>query len=305
MFVVFGATGRVGGAAAAELRRRGLAVRAVTRDRQRGQTIALAGCEVAEADLYDESSVRRAMSGAKGVLLLCPLRASAENLTTDARALIEAAAAAVAWANPSAVVAISDYGAEHPSGTGIPTIYHRFETRLREASASATFLRSAEHMENWTRYLPSARSHGVLRSMHHPVTKLFPVVSAHDVGIEAARILANGMRSSAAGPPCVVHVEGPCRYSGLDVAATFAALLSRPISIEELPRAAWAKRLVAAGLGESYAQLVVELQDAHNAGRIDVENGAGELRRCQTTLSEALAGALTQQALNAPARNRR
>jgi NAD(P)H dehydrogenase (quinone) len=188
MFVVFGATGRVGGAAATELRRRGLPVRAVTRDAKRGRTIAPSGCEVIEADLYDESSVRRAIDGAKGVLLICPLRVSAEDLLTDAQRLIEAAAAAVDSVKPPAVVAISDYGAEHPSGTGIATIFHRLETRLRKISTPMTFLRSAEHMQNWTRHVPSVRSHGVLRSMHNAALGL--TIDEH--GADRARASPRG-----------------------------------------------------------------------------------------------------------------
>ncbi len=286
MIVLFGATGRVGGAAAAELRRRGVAVRAVTRDVAKGARLAEAGCEIVAADLYDERTLRPVMEGADGVLLVCPPRAGSTDVLADAQRIIDAAASAIAAVKPGAVVAISDYGAQHPSGTGITTLFHRLETCLRQTSVPTTFVRSAEHMQNWMRYAPIARERGILPSMHHPTTKLFPTVSAHDVGLEAANILANG-----AGASSVVHVEGPTRYSAIDVAAAFASLMGRPVSAEALPREAWAHALVGAGLGASYARLVVELQEAHNAGRIDDEKGVGELRRGRTTLSEALAKA--------------
>lgn len=292
MFVIFGATGRVGGAAAAELRRRGFEVRAVTRDIVRGHRLKEAGCEVVAADLYDEESIRRAMSGAEGVLILCPLRALAEDVMADAERVLEAVGGAIDAAKPPAVVAISDYGAEHPSGTGITTIFNRLETRWRRTASPITFVRSAEHMQNWSRYAPLARNRGVLPSMHHPMAKLFPTVSAHDVGLEAADLLA--APAGRVGEPRIVHVEGPRRYSVVDVAEAFSALVSRPVTAEELPRARWERTLTSAGLGESYARLVVELGDAHNAGRIDCEEGAGEVRRGRTTLSEALAAALVR-----------
>lgn len=287
MFVIFGATGRVGGAAVAELRRRGLEVRAVTRDIVRGQRLVEAGCEVVTADLYEEDSLRRVMDGAEGVLVLCPLRPIAEDVVADAERAIHAIGAAIDASKPPHVVAISDYGAEHPSGTGITTIFHRLESRLRTTSSPTTFLRSAEHMQNWTRYAPLARGRGVLPSMHCPRTKLFPTVSAHDVGFEAASLLA--ARGGHAGAPRIVHCEGPRRYSVMDVAAVFSSLLLRPVAVEELPRERWEKALTSAGSGESYARLVVELGDAHNAGRIGAEEGVGVLRRGRTTLSEALA----------------
>jgi NAD(P)H dehydrogenase (quinone) len=41
-------------------------------------------------------------------------------------------------------------------------------------------------------------------------------------------------------------------------------------------------------VGASYAELVAELFDAHNAGRIDAEHGAGQLRRATTGVQAAL-----------------
>jgi hypothetical protein len=49
--------------------------------------------------------------------------------------------------------------------------------------------------------------------------------------------------------------------------------------------------LIAAGLGESYAQLVAEMWDAHNAGKIELEPG-GEVRCGTTSLEEVLKGQL-------------
>jgi NAD(P)H dehydrogenase (quinone) len=286
MIVLFGATGRVGGAAASELRRRGVAVRAVTREVAKGGRLAAAGCEVVAADLYDERTLRLAMDGADGVLFVCPLPPGSSDVLADAERILDAAASAITATRPRFVVAISDYGAQHPSGTGITTIFHRLEARLGQTSVPTTFVRSAEHMQNWMRYAPLVRDRGMLPSMHHPTTKPFPTVSACDVGVEAANILAAG-----AGGPSVVHVEGPTRYSAIDVAAAFASVMGRPVTAEALPRDAWGHALRDAGLGASYARLVVELQDAHNAGRIDDEKGVGELRRGGTTLAEALATA--------------
>jgi NAD(P)H dehydrogenase (quinone) len=127
--------------------------------------------------------------------------------------------------------------------------------------------------------------------MHHPLTKAFPTVSAADVGTAAAELLVE--RSEARHR--VVHIEGPRRYTALDVAATLAALAGRQVTAHELPRPDWVPVLVRAGLGESYARLVVELYDAHNRGRIDAERGAGETRRGRTELAEVFASLLVRR----------
>lgn len=292
MFVVFGATGRVGGSAVAELLRLGLRVRAVSRDLMRAAQFVPDECEIVTADLRDRSGVERAIEGATGVLLVCPLASSTPNVVNAAQRIIDASAGAIDAMRPQTVVAISGYGAHQRSGTGLATIFHRLERHLGSVPASVTFLRSAEHVQNWARYALVARRRGVLESMHHPVTKLFPVVSADDVGTEAAHLLAESRTRAATGRPRVVHIEGPCRCSAVDVAATFSALVSRPVHATELRRDAWHARLLAAGSSDEYALLVEQFQDAHNSRRIDVEWSAGELRRGRTTLSEALNAAI-------------
>ncbi|MBU8896822.1 NmrA family transcriptional regulator [Corallococcus sp. H22C18031201] len=286
MFVILGATGRVGGAAATELRRRGLPVRAVLRDMTRGERLAQLGCELAQADLLDPQAVARALQGAEGALVICPLRANGDDPAADAQRIIDSLGDAIDIARPRAVVVISDYGAQVPAGTGVTLIFHRLEARLRKTSVPMTFLRSAEHMQNSARHLRAARERGVLVSLHHPVTKLYPTVSAPDVGLIAADLL--GEPPPSPGTPRIVHAEGPRRYSAQDVAKVFERIVERPVVPQALERERWLPALLAGGLSAAYAQLVAELQDAHNAGHIDAEAGVGEVRRGATELERAL-----------------
>jgi hypothetical protein len=57
-------------------------------------------------------------------------------------------------------------------------LFHFLEERLRRISWQLIFLRSAEHMENSSRVVKVAAQTGVLPSLHHPLTKMFPTVSA-------------------------------------------------------------------------------------------------------------------------------
>jgi hypothetical protein len=136
-----------------------------------------------------------------------------------------------------------------------------------------------------SRHEGAART-GVLPSSHRPLTKLFPTVSAFDVGAVAAELLLSPARGHVW--PRIVHVEGPRRYTPVDVADATSSLFWREIVARELPRTEWDAKLRCGGLSESYIRLVIELCDAHNAGRIDAELGAGEIRRSQTELVDAL-----------------
>jgi NAD(P)H dehydrogenase (quinone) len=155
--------------------------------------------------------------------------------------------------------------------------------QFRRLPSTVTFLRSAEHMQNWARVIKVASETGVLSSLHHPVGKRFPTVSAQDVGHIAAKLLTDRVTVSA---PRVVHVEGPRRYDANEVAATLGNILGREVVARELPQSDWIRILTQAGAGPSYARLVFDLYVAHNAGRIDVEPGATDTRFGTTELRD-------------------
>ena len=181
------------------------------------------------------------------------------------------------------VVAISDYGTEIPSGTGITQIFYLLERRLQRLSCGLTFLRSAEHMHNWMRQLPATLKWGVLSSMHQPLTKIFPTVHAPDVGLISADLLLSPPTDQAA--PRVVYAEGPRRYTALDVAESIALATGRDVKAKELPRDEWENTLIEAGASAGAAALIAELYEAHNSGRIEVVQGC-EVRRGTTSLND-------------------
>ena len=226
-----------------------------------------------------------ALKGSDAVLLLCPVPLTTPDPLADARRFTGSMVEAIERARPPLVAAISDYGAHDPTAPGITAIFRQLEERLGALPVRATFVRSAEHMENWARYLGVARAKGALPSLHHPVTRPFPTVSARDVGVIAADVLIQSIEAARQAP--VIHVEGPRRYAATDVARALADALGRDVQATPLARDAWQAALMAGGLSHRYAELVVALQDAHNEGRIDAEPG-GDVRRGETTLEQAL-----------------
>jgi NAD(P)H dehydrogenase (quinone) len=102
--------------------------------------------------------------------------------------------------------------------------------------------------------------------------------------------------SPTAPTPRIVHVEGPRRYSVLDAAATLSKIVGREIVPRAIPEADWLPALTRGGLSPSYANLICEMYVAHNAGRIDVEPGIGEVRFGKTELSEVFSQLLARPA---------
>jgi NAD(P)H dehydrogenase (quinone) len=291
VFVIFGASGHAGSVTAARLRHAGRAVRAVVRREQQGEPLAKLGCEIALADLTDRNSISRAIEGAEAVQILCPVPQGDPQPAAAMRRMIDTAVDALRADPPPRVLALSDYGAELERGTGITLLFHYLETQLRPLVSHLTFLRAAEHMQNWGRVLPGVLKTGVLPSLHHPLDKRFPTVAAQDVGRLAADLLLD---HDPAGEitPRIVSIEGPRRINALDVARTLGELGGRPVAAHELPREAWTPMLLRAGLSAEHAQLITDLYETHNNGRIDVENGVGERRFGTTKLAEVLAAML-------------
>jgi NAD(P)H dehydrogenase (quinone) len=282
MFVILGATGKVGRATIAKLRAQQAPVKALVRASSDTADLKTLGCEIAIADLHDSTAVAKAIEGANAVQVICPVSARAKDAPSDMAGIIDATAGALIARPPKTVLAISDYGAHVESGTGITMTFRYLEARLNQVPSAVIFLRSAEHMQNWARVICSALETGVLPSLHHPVSKMFPTISAPDLGPISAELL---LRKPNEVRPRVIHAEGPRRYSALEVAATLSEISGREIVARELPEQDWIPTLTRGGISESYAELVHELFVAHNAGRIDVEPG-GEVRLGTTELTE-------------------
>ena len=289
MFVILGAAGKAGRMTIKQLRSQGAPVRAVVRKSSNVDDLSASGCEIAVADLSEAAAIKSAITGAEAVQVICPVQPQAEDVAGAMAKTIDAIASALTEAPPARVLAISDYGAQVSAGTGITMAFHYLEAQFRRLPSAVTFLRSAEHMQNWSRVIKVASETGVLPSFHHPVSKRFPTVSAQDVGSIAAQLLTDGVTVSA---PRIVHVEGPRRYDANDVAATVGGILGREVVARALPQTDWIPTLTRSGIGQSYAKLVYDLYVAHNAGRIDVEPGATDVRFGATELRDVFVSLL-------------
>ncbi len=80
MILVTGGTGFVGGHVVHELRGRELPVRCLVRAVRKGPKVAAWGCELAEGDVTDAESLRRAVSGCETVVHLVAIRQGSQEL---------------------------------------------------------------------------------------------------------------------------------------------------------------------------------------------------------------------------------
>lgn len=285
MYAVLGATGKVGHEVVSILRAAGRPVRAIVHERSLD---GLAGCEILACDIADPAALSRALEGADTVHVIVPNGRPGEDVPAKMRACIRSLTEALARVKPSRVLAISDYGAHRGGDIGLPTLFHEMEAQFTDLATDLVLLRSAEHMENWARLIRRVETACVLESMHHGIDKLFPTVSARDVGRIAAEILLEDWPQGRQ----IIHVEGPRRYAARDVAAVFSALLRKEISAVALDRRDWEPTLVAGGLAASTAREIAASFEACNAGLVDVDSQHAEVRSGRIELVDALSGAI-------------
>jgi uncharacterized protein YbjT (DUF2867 family) len=280
MFVVLGASGNTGKVVAETLLSQKKNVRVVVRDAAKRQAWKDAGAEVSIADVEDSAALERAFSGAEGAYVLLPPNFGSTQVRVDNNRRASTIAAAIEAAGVPHVVLLSSIGAQQPHGTGPVLGLRDAEATFTRGRAAATFVRAAYFMENWSSAL-FAVAQGVLPTFLH-ADKPIPSVATRDVGIAAARLLAEGGSDKR-----VIELAGPREYSPRDVAAALARVVGKPIALQEAPDEAMAPALTGAGMNDEWARLFQELTHGLNAG-IVVWEGGHPLWRGQTDVQTVL-----------------
>lgn len=283
MFVVVGATGNVGFATSAALRKAGVPVRAVVRDSAKAAPLRELGCDIVLADLNDADAIARTFADATAVQIIIPVAPREKDPAAALRHSIYSLVKALKQAPPKRVLAVSDYGAHVADDIGMPTVFRGFEQQLGQLDVPKLILRSAEHMHNWARVIPVALESGILPTFHEQLDTELPTIAASDLGRIAARLLLRPTDGNLK----IVHAEGPRRYSANDVAAALTELSGRAIGAKTVPRSQW-KQAFEQIMPSSLAELLIKANDAKNkGGLVDIEPGSAEVFHGQTALIDA------------------
>ena len=264
MFAVTGITGQVGGVVARSLLSAGKNVRAVVRDRNKGDEWARQGCDIAVADMNDADSLAQAFIGTEGVLLLLPPIFDPAPGFPEVRAILAALKSALERARPARVVSISTVGAQ-ARHENLLTQHTLHEQTLGELSLPVTFLRPAWFMENAAWDLAPARDTGVIQSFLQPLDRRIPMVATVDIGRVAAKLLQERSAQHR-----VVELEGPRPVSPEDIASSFARLLGRSVTARTVPHDTW--EVLFRSQGRKNPLPRIQMLDGFNQGWITFEH---------------------------------
>jgi uncharacterized protein YbjT (DUF2867 family) len=279
MFVITGITGKVGGDVARNLLSKAQKVRAVVRDRAKGERWAALGCEFSLASIDDVAALTEAFREAEGVFLLTPPNYDPEPGFPDTKLNAAAIRAAVEEARPAKVVFLSTVGA-HVNEPNLLNNSGITEAMLRTVSVPVALLRAAWFMENAAWDVETAKQ-GVVRSFLQPLAHKISMVSTKDIARTASGILEQRWQGVR-----LVELEGPARYSADDVAPALASALGTKVRNESVPRDTWEQLFRSQGMKNPLPR--VRMLDGFNEGWIDFEAGEGSTRKGTITLDSAI-----------------
>lgn len=284
MYVVAGATGRVGSATARSLREAGANVRVLVRRRADANAWESQGAEARVVTLGERVALGDALDGCSGFFVLLPFDLTVDDLEAHADTLIASIAGAVTDRRVPHVVMLSSGGADLAEGTGPITGLHRLERALLATGTTVTALRSAHFQEKVTDVLGVARDAGVYPVFAGSADVPHPMVATRDLGVVAAQALLSPPAGSE-----VVDIIGPA-YSERDVATALGDALGRELNVTTIPEDGWAGALVEAGFRPHIAESLAELYRADEGGLLAPRGD----RRIQAaaTLETTIAGML-------------
>jgi len=271
MYAVIGLTGNVGGATARALLKGGKKVRGIVRDKAKAGEWETAGVELAVADMSDVSAVESALRGVEGVFVMIPADFAPAPGFPQARAIVGALRQAIATARPPRAVYLSSIGAQRTQGLGLITQLRILEEEMSSVPVPNAFIRAAWFLENFKWDVGPARERGEIDAFLSPLDRVFPMVATEDIGSLAAKTLQQDWRGNR-----YLELEGPHRYSSLDVGAAFSRHLERPVRVRSAPRDEWAALFEKQGMPPDRTGPRIEMLDGLNSGWIDFEGTGTE-----------------------------
>ena len=268
-FVVAGATGRVGSVVVRRLLEQGHSVTALTRSPDRAASLNALGASAATGTLADAATMVYLLDGADGFFVLLPEPIGAPDFHGERRIVVEAIARAVKNSSVDRVVALSSLGAQFSERMGPITDLHYFEEALGASGKRVTILRAATFQDNVTSLMDVASRAGIYPNLQPDRDVAISMVATGDVGEIAAKRLTHPRAGD------VVDILGPW-YSPRQVAESLGRAIGRSLEIVDIPPEGHVATFCQAGLPQSFAVVLAELQQAIADRRITPVGDARE-----------------------------
>jgi uncharacterized protein YbjT (DUF2867 family) len=293
MIAVMGAAGNVGSKVADLLLSRGEDVRVLAHRRGLDE-LGERGAQVVTGDASSVADLQRLFETASAAFVLLPENVADPQFAATRSTISRALATALREQPVGHVVALSAVGADRTDAAGPPAGLHEYEQRLAElVEVNLLVLRPASYMDYLLASLPLIESQKINGSAVKADLR-FPMIATRDVAREAAERL---VRRDFSGHQAKLLL-GPEDVSMREATRALGSHLGLDdLPYVEFPPADMKNGLLAAGMSDEAASLIVDMQVALNEGRpfdgVERTPEATTATRLDEFLREALATATT------------
>jgi uncharacterized protein YbjT (DUF2867 family) len=265
MYVILGASGNTGSVVARKLLADGQKVRVVGRSGTHLQPLAGQGAEISLADLSDAAALAQALANAHSAYVMVPPNTTSQDVLGDQDRVSDSIVAAVKSAGIKNLVALSSFGSDKPSGTGLILTTHRFEEKLKGIeNLNLLILRPGYFMENTLAQVGVIQHMGAVLGPLRPDLRI-PMIATRDIGTFAAdallKLAFHGKQTQ--------ELHGQRDLDNNEAAAIIGQAIGKPdLKYIQAPHDQFRNAMVQMGLSENFAGLYLEMADALNSGHM-------------------------------------
>ena len=232
------------------------------------------GAEIVVGAQDDADFLVDATQDVDALLWVTPPGYGSDDVRAFQNRLGKAAAIAIRTNQISRVVNLSSIGAQLASGVGPISGLHDVEQRLDEVTGDITHLRPGFFFENLLQQLDAiARSNSF--SLPLSGSKPFPMIATRDIAMVAAKRLADPKWSGRT----IRELHGPADLSFDQVAEVLSDALGRKIVFVRCDPEEARQALLDNALSENVADLMLEMYDAADTGRLRTSSRVRRPRR--------------------------
>jgi uncharacterized protein YbjT (DUF2867 family) len=291
MYIITGASGRVGSAVVANLIKKGEAVRGIIHDERKADKLKQQGAEVAIADAFDLQVLMEAVKGGSTLFAITPETGKNDDVIADTKKILDNYRKAVEVSSIKKVVGLSSIGAQIDKNSGNLLMSYLLEHAFEGLDVQATFIRPSYYFSNWMMSLPMIKEKGILATFY-PVDLKISMVSPIDVAAYTQDILTKDDDGDK-----IYELLGH-DYSSADVAQAFANALGREVKAQQIPRDQWEKTLRKAGFSPDGIRNFIEMTELVVDGKTKPEANGTTILRAGTTLQEYIDKALQAEVVS-------
>ena len=239
------------------------------------------GGELAIGPQDDADYLVKATRGADALFWATPPGYGSDNVRAFQNRYGRAAATAIRTNGIPRVVNLSSIGAHLDSGVGPINGLHDVEGLLDEAATHITHLRPGFFFENLLWQLDSIRNTGKF-SLPISGTRHYPMIATRDVGrVASARLASRGWIGHFVG-----ELHGPADLTFNEVAGILSQTLGRKVEYVKCTPAEARQTMLDNTLSENAADLMLEMYEAVETGRLQTIEPRSTKTTTPTTLTE-------------------